>query len=263
MSAVTTTSTATQVLRLTWSGFLQLLRTRVYLNILVAGVFLVGAALAFDRLSAGAGGRVLFDVGTAFIALVVAVLSSVIALTGLTRELETKQAHLVLARPIGRATFLFARFLTTALLIVVANLVLGALLAGLLVANASPHAGLAIAVCAFASFEGFILAAIAIFFGVGSSSTVSAVFTATIFLLGRLTGEMALVIERGSAGAATPILKAAYTVLPHLGAFDLTPLAHGGTTSAATLAQHALYGLAYTGAFLAAAAVRFSRRDLL
>jgi Cu-processing system permease protein len=252
-----------RILRLTWSGFLQLLRTRVYLNILVAGVFLVGAALAFDRLSAGSGGRVLLDVGTAFIALVVAVLSSVIAITALVRDLETKQAQLLLSRPMSRAEFLLARFLTTALLVVLANLVLGLLLAGLLVATASQNAGVAVAACVFASFEGFILAAIAIFFGTGSSSTMSAVFTTTIFLLGRLTGEMAIVIERGSLGAATSVLQAAYTVLPHLGAFDLTALAHGGSLSAVEIGKTALYGVAYTGAFLAAAAFRFSRRDLL
>jgi Cu-processing system permease protein len=252
-----------RVLRLTWAGFLQLLRTRVYLNILVAGVFLVGAALAFDKLSAGVGGRVLFDVGTAFVALVVAALSSVIAITALVRDLETKQAQLLLSRPVSRAEFLLARFLTTALLVVVANLVLGLLLAGLLVATAGDHAGLAVAVCLFASFEGFILAAIAIFFGTGSSSTMSAVFTTTIFLLGRLTGEMAIVIERGSLGAATPVLKTAYMLLPHLGAFDLTALAHGEPIVVGALAKTALYGVAYTGAFLAAAAFRFSRRDLL
>lgn len=252
-----------RVLRLTWIGFLQLLRTRVYLNVLVAGVFLVGAALAFDKLSAGAGGRVLLNVGTAFVALVVAVLASVIAITALVRDLETKQAHLVLARPVSRSEVLLARFLTTALLVVLANAILGALLAGLLVGTGSEHAGVALVSCLFASFEGFILAAIAIFFGTGSSSTMSAIFTTTIFLLGRLTGEMAAVIERGSLGAATPILKVAYTLLPHLGAFDITALATSNGPSAAEMATRALYALAYAGAFLAAAAYRFSRRDLL
>lgn len=254
---------ARRILRLTWTGFLQLLRTRVYLNILVAGVFLVGAALAFENLSAGAAGRVLLDVGTAFVSLVVAVLSSVIAITALVRDLETKQAQLLLSRPTSRLEFLLARFATTALLVVLANLILGLLLGGLLLATAEKNAGLALATCLFASFEGFILAAIAIFFGTGSSSTMSAVFTTTLFLLGRLTGEMAIVIERGSLGAATPVLEVAYAVLPHLTAFDLTMLAHGGTTTAKEIAVTALYGLAYTGAFIAAAAFRFSRRDLL
>jgi ABC-type transport system involved in multi-copper enzyme maturation permease subunit len=204
----------------------------------------------------------LFDVGTAFAALVVAALSATIAITAITRELETKQAHLVLARPIGRAEFVVARFLTTALLVVVANAVLGLLLGGLILAIGADHAGLAVATCLFASFEGFILAAIATFFGVGSSSTMSAVFTTTLFILGRLTGEMLLLIERGKFGAATPLLKAVYAALPHLTVFDLTPFAHGAG-SLREVAFAAVYGTAYTAAFLGVAAYRFSRRDLL
>lgn len=249
-----------RVLRLAWTGFLQLARSRVYLNILVTGVALVTASLAFEELTAGAGGRVLFDVGTAFVALVVAALAGTIALTATTRELETKQAHLVLSRPIGRAEFVLARFLTTTLLVVIANASLGTLLAGLLLAVGADHAGLALATCLFGSFEAFIIAAIAIFFGVGSSSTMSAVFTTTIFVLGRLTGEMAVLVERGTFGGATPVLRAIYAVLPHLTAFDLTPLAHEGHVE---ILRGAIYGLAYAGAFLAAAAWRFSRKDLL
>lgn len=249
-----------RVLSLAWTGFLQLARSRVYLNILVAGVGLVAASLAFEELTADAGGRVLFDVGSAFVALVVATLSGTIAITAITRELETKQAHLVLARPISRAEFVVARFLTTALLVVIANASLGLLLAGLLVAVDAEHAGLAFATCMFASFEGFILAAVATFFGVGSSSTMSAVFTTTIFVLGRLTGEMLVLIERNTFGSATPMLRAIHAVLPHLTAFDLTPLAHGGSVD---VMSGALYGLAYAIAFLAAAAFRFSRRDLM
>ena len=251
-----------RILALAWTGFLQLVRTRVYLNILVAGIGLVVAALAFDRLSAGEGGRVLFDVGAAFVSLVVAILAGTIAITAVTRDLETKQAHLVLARPIGRAEFVIARFLTTALLVVVANLVLGLLLGGLLLATGGEHAGLAVGACAFGSFEGFILAAVATFFGVGSSSTMSAVFTTTIFILGRLTGEMQVLIDSDAFNGVTPLLRVVERVLPHLPAFDLTPFAHG-EGNLADVPSAALYGTAYTVAFLAAAALRFSRRDLM
>ena len=55
-------------------GTVQLARSRVYINLIVAGLFLVAAALMFDRLSGGEGQRVFIDVGLAFTALVVAVL---------------------------------------------------------------------------------------------------------------------------------------------------------------------------------------------
>ena len=87
---------------LTWVGFLQLVRSRVYLNVLVAGIALVVASLVLDELSIGAGGRVLLDSGCAFVAIVVATLAGTLAVTALTRDLETKHAHLILSRPISR-----------------------------------------------------------------------------------------------------------------------------------------------------------------
>ncbi|MCC7070099.1 MAG: hypothetical protein IT383_02185 [Deltaproteobacteria bacterium] len=254
---------ARQIASLAWAGVLQLLRTRVYLNILVAGVALVGAALAFDRMSAGEGGRVLLDVGSAFIALLVAVLAGVVSITAVTREIETKVASVVTARPLARVDYVLGRFGTAVGLVLLSNLCLGGLLGGVLWLSGAPHAALSFGVVLFASFEALIIAAIAIFFGVGSSSTMSALFTTTIFVLGRLTEELGRLIERGRFGDATPLLKGVHAVLPHLPAFDLTPLAHGVTSSPADLAQRAAYGALYAGAFLLAAAFRFSRRDLL
>lgn len=251
------------VAHLAWAGFLQLVRTRVYLNILVAGIVLIAAALAFERLSAGEGGRVLFDIGAAFAALVVAILAGVLSITGVTREIETKVASVVVARPIHRADYVLGRFGTAAALVFLANACLGGLLAAVLALLGSPHAALALGVVLFASFEALVVAAIATFFGVGSSSTMSAIFTSTLFILGRLTDELLVLIERGKFAGLTPLMKAIHALLPHLTAFDLTPLAHGATTSALDLLQRGAYGLVYAAAFLAGAAFRMGRRDLL
>jgi hypothetical protein len=114
----------------------------------------------------------------------------------------------------------------------------------------------------FVSLEGFIVAAVALFFGVGSSSTMSAVFVSTIFVLGRLTGELHHLLEVGKLPSAAPILKVAYAVLPHLSALDLTSLRESSANVGA-IAMAAVYALAYAGAFLAFAVVRINRRDLL
>ena len=57
------------------SGFVQLLRSLVYLNVLVAGGFLTVAALVFEQLAGGAGGRILLEIGLAFIALTTSALA--------------------------------------------------------------------------------------------------------------------------------------------------------------------------------------------
>ena len=251
-----------RVWAIAWSGFVQLVRSRIYLNVLVAGISLVIASLAFDELGAGEGGRILFDTGLAFSALLVAALAGIVSITTVTRELETKQAHLILARPIARAELVIGRFVTTALLVVFSNLILGGLLAGLLLAVGAKGAQWAFIATLFASLEAFVVAALALFFGVGSSSTMSAVFTTTLFIAGRLTGELYVLIQAGKFQAATPVLKLAYTVLPHLAALDLTYL-RTRPADLEAIASASVYAIAYTVAFLAFAVFRIQRRDLL
>lgn len=253
-----------RVLALGATGFLELVRSRVYLNLLVAGIGLVLAALAFDRLSAGEGARVLTDMGLAFSSLVSAALAGTMAIVTVTREIETKQVHLLVARPILRAEFVLGRFVTTALLVLLSNGVLGLVLGGLAGALGG-HPERVLFASLFVSFEGFIVAAIAVFFGVGSSSTMSAVFTTTLFVLGRLTLALKALLDRGALeGVFEPVFRGAYLVLPHLGCFDLTSWAHGDAApGAVTVLQAALYGAAYTAALLAFATFRFERRDLL
>lgn len=254
-----------RVLALGAAGFLQLVRSRVYLNLLVAGVALVLAALAFDRLSAGEGGRVLVDVGLAFVSLLSALLGGVVAITTVTREIESKQIHLLVARPMRRGEIVAGRFTTAALLVVVTNALLGLLLWGLLSGLGFDRGAASFAAALYASFEGFIVAAIAIFFGVGSSSTTSATFTATLFVLGRLTLSLRELLDAGKFSAPlSSLLEGVYAVLPHSFVFDLTTWARASEpVAAAMLLQGAVYGVCYCGAFLCFATLRLGRRDLL
>ncbi len=254
-------------IRITWTiatvGFVQLIRSRIYLNVLVAGIALVVASLVLEEVSAGEGGRVLHSLGLAFASLVVAAMATIVPIATVTRELETKEAHLMLARPIARGEFVVGRFLTTTMLVVASNVVLGGAIAGLLVATGSgQHASSAFVAALFQSLEGIVLAAVALFFGVSSSSTVSAVFVATFFVLGRLTGELLVLIEAGKFGAATSAMKAIYAVLPHLAALDLTAL-RDAAVPWTSIASAAAYAIAYALAFLAFAVFRINRRDLL
>lgn len=244
------------------AGFMQLLRSRVYLNVIVAGVFLTACALIFEQLAGGTGGRVLLEVGLAFIALTTAALAGIIAITSMTREIETKQIHLVLARPVARYEVLLGRFTTIALLVIATNVVLGGVLATLILATGNDGAMGAFVAAQFASFESLIVGAIALFFGVGSSSTMSALFTTTIFVLGRLTLPLWEVLQSGRfEGAMKSVLTGAYWVLPHFSAFDATEWARTGKTF--DWLGNGIYGVLLLAGLVALAAFRLERRDVL
>jgi ABC-type transport system involved in multi-copper enzyme maturation permease subunit len=253
-----------RVLAIGTSGFRQLWRTRVYLNLLVAGIALTIASLAFNELGGGEGARMLIDLGLAFIALLTSALAGVVAIVSVTREIETKQVHLFLARPIARGELVVGRYLTVVFLIALAATVLSLLLTAITAVVAPELAARTLAAGLFSMFEAMLVAAIAIVFGVGSSSTMSAVFTTTVFVLGRLTLALRELLDAGKLESARGLFEGVYLVLPHFFAFDLTQWANGGEAPLLlSLAQSAAYGLLYAAALLAFAIWRLNRREIL
>jgi ABC-type transport system involved in multi-copper enzyme maturation permease subunit len=254
----------TGALALARAGLFDFARSRVFFIILAAGVALVVVALSLQELAASQEGRILADFGLGGISLVSAALAAIVPLSSVAREIDARQIHLVLARPISRASYVAGRFLAVVGLVVLANLTLGAVLAGLLVATgAEGFAAGAFGAALFCSFEAFIVAAFAIFFGVRSSVAMSSLLLMLVFVLGRLTYSLDAVITAAFDGTAEEIALMAVRVLPALSRFDLTPLLHGSSAESGEIFRTAAYGMLYTIGVLAAASLRLSRRDLL
>ena len=245
-------------------GFLQLGRSRVYLNLLVSGLFLIASAVVLDRLSGGESARVLVDMGLGFVSLVSAVLAIITAILSLRREIETQEIQWLWVRPLSHTELILGRFLTSAALVVSTQIVLGGVLALLaLLYDGDPIRVWLASV--FASFEGSILAAIAIFFGVASSSTVSTLFTATLFVLGRLSGILgSLLASNQFEPLIERLMRLVYWVLPHLPAYDLSAWTQGkGDFTPVQALSGTVYGICYIGVLLALAVQRMKSRDLV
>ena len=80
------------------------------------------------------------------------------------------------------------KFVTVAILVVISNFIIGLVLWGMAIGIESPEPmRIFWALKDFLSMEGCIVAAVALFFGVASSSLMSATFTALVFIIGGLS----------------------------------------------------------------------------
>ena len=250
-------------LTLAAAGVLDFARSRIFAVIIAAGAALVVAALVLEELAASQEGRVLADLGLAFISIVAATVAGIAPLSTVAREIQTRQVHLVLARPVSRTSYVIARLLACTVLIVIVNVILGAILAGLLAVTGGEHVGVVLAAAVFASFEAIIISSFALLFGVRSSVAVSSLLLVLVFVLGRLSGPLDEVITRKLDGSAETLALLLARVLPALDRFDLTPLLHGAPVDALALARSAAYAAFYVAALVALTAWRLQRRDLI
>ena len=243
------------------SSTFEFLRSKLYVGLLAAGLLLVAAAAALAELSLGETVTAMIDIGLAFIALTVAVLSGAVTISSVSHAIASREVIVLLARPVGRDAFIVARFFASATLVLVANLVLGGVLGTLVGFLGGPAVRTFIATV-FASFEGIIVASVALVFAARSPTVLSATLTAVIFIVGRMDRAFELLLEKGTFGAMKIPMEVIHHVLPQLSRFDLTAWVHGDAPASSIL-WSACYGGIYASTLVLLASARFRNRDVL
>ncbi len=247
------------VASLTVSGLVELARSRVYIAVLVAGVVLVLSAAIFEELAAGEGGRMIANIGGAFVSLLVSVLGIITSITRLSREIETKRLYHVIFRPFPRGAVPIACFASSAILVILSSLVLGGLLGFLGWFGSWPHPERAFVIACVGSLEGIVVCAVATLFASVSSSAVASINATLFFILGRLAGELQTVAEREHLGAGlSAALRGVLTIVPRLDRFDASVWNDVGANLGPAVAYAGVYSV---GALLIAIGL-FSRREL-
>jgi ABC-type transport system involved in multi-copper enzyme maturation permease subunit len=168
-----------------------------------------------------------------------------------------------MARPVRRAEFILGKFcgLGLTLLVNVAVMAGGLLtLAWILEGRWSPELLPAILL---AFVELLLLTAAAILFSAFTTPTLSAIFTLSVFVIGRLIGDLqAFAAQFGGASLRILATGLSYT-FPNLARFNIADASvHGTPLGAGYVPLALLYGGAYLILLLAAAMAIFARRDL-
>jgi|GEM_PF-1049310 len=254
-------STSRAVLSQWKSSTLEFLRSKLYVGLLAAGLLLVAAAASLAELSLGETVATLADIGMAFVALTVAALGGAVTISSVSRAIASREVIVILARPVGRDAFVIARFLASATLVIAANVILGSVLAGLVGFMGGPALRTFLAVL-FSSFEGLIVAGIALTFAARSPSVLSASLTVVAFVLGRMDGAFKVLLDKGTFGVMEQPMRVIHHVLPQLSRFDLTAWVHGDAPTSSVLWSVG-YGLVYTTTMVTLASWRFRGRDIL
>ena len=209
-----------------------------------------------------------------------------------TAEFESQAIITLLAKPIGRGTYLAGRYLGLLAALALGLLFLGLAIVGTLWTSeglpALDRLGLIgadrlhpdVSVVEFTSaflrttalpiFQAGILAlgqvAILAALTVGLSPFLSAVATAGVvcsaYLLGHLAPHLIRALDVSDSAWLTALSAFFYTVLPHLEDFRDASLDRGGLGSAGTLVLSAVYAALYAGALLTGAAAGFRNRDI-
>ncbi len=245
--------------------FLEVIRDRILYLIALFAVLMVAASVMLPEVSAGAQDKITLDLGLAGIHLL-SVIVAVFVGTGLVnKEIEKRTVLVLIAKPVSRAEFLIGKHLGLSAVLAVLIAALAAIFLAVVAFNGIgfPLESVLLSI-AFMFLEVVLLTAVAILFGVFTSSLLATLLTFATYLMGHLTQDLVALGELSENPALQRVTNGLFLVLPDLERLNLRNEAIYGMQllpDPMSLLSSVLYGLIYTALLLTIAVMIFSRRQ--
>ncbi|MGH9409946.1 MAG: ABC transporter permease [Vicinamibacterales bacterium] len=255
--------------------FRESVRDRVFYNLVLFAVLLVGASILLGQLTAGQDVKIIKDLGLSATSIFGLFIAIFVGIQLVSKEVERRSVYPLLAKPVRRSELIAGKYAGLLLTLLVNMVVMTVALYGALFilargvplniqgawdAPAMDPALLKAIALIFVDLA--VVTALALFFSSYSSPMLSAVFTLGIYVAGQFSGDLRHFDQTVSSPAAAALAKACYYVLPDFSKFDVKlAVVHGIPVSAGYVAFSAAYAAVYIAALLCGAMVIFARRD--
>ena len=255
--------------------FRESVRDRVFYNLLLFAVLLVGASILIGQLTAGQDVKIIKDLGLAATSLFGLFIAIFVGIHLVSKEVERRSVYPLLAKPIRRGEFILGKYFGL-LLTLLANMAVMTVamyavlyflsrgvppqIQGAWDAPAMDPALLKAIALIYLNLA--VVTAVALFFSTYSSPMLSAVFTLGVYLAGQFNADLKHFDAVVQSPAAIALARACYYVLPDFSKFDVKlAVVHGLPVSGSYIASTAAYAVMYIAALLFGAVMLFSRRD--
>jgi ABC-type transport system involved in multi-copper enzyme maturation permease subunit len=196
--------------------FLQQMRNRLYLVVGFFAALILGVSLLFSALAPDQEVRVILDFGLAVIELFGLVAAVFGAVTLILEEMESRTLYLILTRPLPRAYYILGRFFGLLSAVVLSLIIMSALHLALLLAKgwqADPSYFLCLP---FIYFKVMMVAALAVFFSLFSTSSVSSiVFTLFFWILGHFGPELSYLVKKSDNALTSGVVRGVMFLMPN------------------------------------------------
>ncbi|MFY7931883.1 MAG: ABC transporter permease [Microcystis aeruginosa] len=245
------------------NSFREVIRDRILYFIGFFALLMAFAWRLLPEIAVGTHEKIFLDLGLAAIGLL-GVIVAVFVGTGLiNKEIDKRTILVLIPKPLSRAEFILGKHLgLSGVLAVMLGVMLVIYLLMLLGMKVSFQALPLIVSVFYLGLELILIAAVAIAFGVFTSSILATLMTFGVYLMGHISKDL---IQLGIISKNANILaitKNIYLILPDLERLNFRNEAvYGLLPSADVLIGNALYSLVYTGLLLGISILIFSRRQ--
>ena len=245
------------------NGFREVIRDRV-LYLIGFFALLLGIALKLlPEISAGTHEKIFLDFGLGAIGLLSVVVAVFIGTGLINKEIEKRTVLVLIPKPISRSEFIIGKHLGLCAVLAVLVAVMTLIYFGLLSVSeiTYPLATIADSLL-YLLLELILLTAVAMVFGVFTSSILATLLSFGVYLMGHVSHDLVELGKLSKNASIEFFTQSLYLVLPDLSRLNLRNEAvYGLLPAPLELLGHAAYGILYTVLLLAIAILLFSRRE--
>jgi ABC-type transport system involved in multi-copper enzyme maturation permease subunit len=241
-------------------------RDRVLYNLVFFALLMIASAVVVGQISMEIETVVMISLGLSAISLIGLLIAVFTGVGLVSKEIDKRTLHAVLAKPLRRWEFLLGKFagLVMTLAVNMAAMALGLFAALWLVKHSMAPADTVVLVAVyFILLKLMLVVALAMLFSCFTSPLLAILFTGGLYLAGLFVSELRSLQVTSLTPQMQKFFAVVSYVLPNFGNYDVMgAAAHGRPVAGMLVLHNTLYTLVYCAIVLSAAAVIFSRKDL-
>lgn len=245
------------------NGFREVIRDRI---LYIIGFFAILMALALrilPEISVGADGKIFLDLGLAATSLLGAIVAIFVGTGLINKEIEKRTVLVLIPKPLSRSELIIGKHLGLSGVLAAMLAIMTSIYLAMLAWAKIPFSPTAILISqAFLLLELAVLTAIAILFGVFTSSILATLLSFGVYFMGHISRDLLKLGEITKNANIETLTKYLYLVLPNLERFNLKNEAvYGILPSSSELWADLLYGILYIILMLTLANLIFARKQ--
>ena len=251
-----------KITAISFNTFREAIKDKILYNLLIFSLIIIVASVFLGNLTIGENEKIIKDVGLASMSVFGMLISTLVGISLVYKEIDKKTIYTVITKPIRRSEFLLGKYLGLLLtLFINISIMTFALFTILKLQKYSFNLSLLYAI-ALIFLELVLITSIAIMFSTFSTPTFSAIFTLSFYIIGHLTEDL-LSFGREAKGAALGLLtKICYYILPNLESFNIrAEMVRGIPVTAQYIIYTILYGIFYSALIFILSTLIFRRRE--
>ena len=253
----------TRVFTIANNGFQEVIRDRILYFIGFFTLLLVLAQRIIPEIAAGTHEKILLDFGIGAIAILSVIVAIFVGTALINKEIEKRTLLMLIPKPISRAELILGKHLgLTAVLGVTITIMMAIYLAMLSFSDITYPVGALAISAVYLLLELSLIVAVAILFGVFTSSILATLLSFGVYLMGHFSEDLVELGKLSENASIESLTTSLYLVLPNLSRLDLKNEAvYGLLPSSAELLNHALYGILYTALLLIISIMIFAQKE--